>query len=329
MKEILLYMVDFYDYRSIITKELNNQGWSVHWFTDEIKPNIYQKVIFHFFRCLKEKNFDRYFSNTLKQCNNTCFDLILIIFGGNYMGKRNIQVLHSRYPNVKIVYYGWDSVSNFPRIAELLASADASYTFDRDDAAKYHSNFLPLFYENKMKGDLDVIYDVSTVMSFFIEKAQMLQDVLNALPKQVKKLIYLRVRDRLYYRKIKLLNPKQTAQFKQYFSFGKLSHDEVSKIFSESKVIIDIPLPNQKGLTMRTFEALSLRKKIITTNQDITNYDFYSPDNIFVIKTGREKISMDFFIKPFNETFSLSTKYSISEFIKALTSAANKKEETT
>lgn len=37
------------------------------------------------------------------------------------------------------------------------------------------------------------------------------------------------------------------------------------------------------GLTLRPMEALFFGRKLITTNKDIKNYDFYCPENIFIL----------------------------------------------
>jgi hypothetical protein len=48
-------------------------------------------------------------------------------------------------------------------------------------------------------------------------------------------------------------------------------------------------------LIFRVFEALGYKKKLITNNQDITSYDFYNENNIFVITNENYQIPLDFF----------------------------------
>ena len=48
------------------------------------------------------------------------------------------------------------------------------------------------------------------------------------------------------------------------------------QFYLEGNIILDIAHPHQKGLSFRPYEAMGLRKKLITTNKDITNYDFYN-----------------------------------------------------
>jgi hypothetical protein len=44
--------------------------------------------------------------------------------------------------------------------------------------------------------------------------------------------------------------------------------EEIADLFKSSKVVLDITHPNQKGLTSRTFEALSSGSKLITNNEN-------------------------------------------------------------
>ena len=71
---------------------------------------------------------------------------------------------------------------------------------------------------------------------------------------------------------------------------------QVTDYIGNSRVVLDLPHPMQTGLTMRTIEAIGSKKKLITTNVDIVNYDFYNPKNILLIE--RENINFDksFFI---------------------------------
>lgn len=63
-------------------------------------------------------------------------------------------------------------------------------------------------------------------------------------------------------------------------------------LLCDSKAVLDIVNENNWGLTYRPFEAMFLRKKLITNYIDIINYDFYDPSNIFVIgKDDLEQIA--------------------------------------
>ena len=75
--------------------------------------------------------------------------------------------------------------------------------------------------------------------------------------------------------------------------------DVVADKINRSKIIIEIQRKEQIGLSFRVFEALGQRKKLITTNTDIVNYDFYHPQNILVIDEAAINIPEDFVNSPY------------------------------
>ncbi|QXN23781.1 hypothetical protein KVP08_014425 [Shewanella putrefaciens] len=74
-------------------------------------------------------------------------------------------------------------------------------------------------------------------------------------------------------------------------SFKPMAFKQVINILGDSRIVIDIEHPKQNGLTMRTIEMLGMQKKLITTNKNVIEYDFYNPQNILVV--DREDLSID------------------------------------
>jgi 1,5-rhamnosyltransferase len=50
-----------------------------------------------------------------------------------------------------------------------------------------------------------------------------------------------------------------------------------------AKVIVEANLPGQSGITLRTLEAAFLNKKLLTNNLFVRQLDFYDPNNIFIL----------------------------------------------
>ena len=319
MKNLLLFMTDFYGYNDDIISEIKSQGYDVTWFLDKIKVTQLDRIYGKFNKKYIENKFDKYFEKCLEDVKEKNFDEILIIFGAAFIKERHINLLREKFPKVPIVYYAWDSVDNFPNIEVLLKLADYSYTFDPRDSEKYNTNFLPLFYVKKDSANSKNEYDVSTVMSFYVEKSGNLNMILNCLPEEISKNIYLRLRDKFYYYRLLLFKKKKIEKIKQYFKYDSLKREDVFEIFENSKAVLDCPLPKQRGLTMRTFEVLAMNHKLITTNENIKEYEFYSPDNIFVVNKETKEIPSDFFETEFNMQYSISDKYSLKNFVKTLT----------
>lgn len=319
-KNILLYMTDFYGYNNDIINEIKRQGWNVTWYQDKVKFNICERMLSKVYNGQKKKKFMNYFIKVLEKEKNQKFDLILIIFGATFMNGKHIDLLKTIFPQTPIVYYAWDSVENFPSIRSLFEHADVAYSFDKNDCQQYGVNFLPLFYvvKDDFKKNINYEWDVSTVMSFYNKKSASLLSVLDVLPDQISKNLFIRFRDKIYSLYMNIVNRSTYLKIKKYVRYDSLSREECIDLFRKSRAVIDCPLPNQNGLTMRTFEALALNRKLITTNKNIKKYDFYSPDNIYVVNK-KEKIPINFFNTSFNKEYEIKEVYGIENFVKTLT----------
>ena len=94
------------------------------------------------------------------------------------------------------------------------------------------------------------------------------------------------------------------------------------KHYLDSRAILDIAHPHQEGLSFRPYEAIGMKKKLITTNSDIKNYDFYNPSNIFVIEDiNNVNISDEFLYSPYQEPpQSIVEKYYIKNWVQNILS---------
>ena len=92
----------------------------------------------------------------------------------------------------------------------------------------------------------------------------------------------------------------------------KLSLNEINQLNIKSETLLDINREFQSGLSFRIFECLGYKKKLITTNQDVINYDFYNPNNIYILDKDNPIIDPNFFNKKYEEIPSeILSKYTI------------------
>jgi len=71
------------------------------------------------------------------------------------------------------------------------------------------------------------------------------------------------------------------------------------------------------------FNALFLEKKVITTNKDIVNYDFYSKNNIYIYIPGEEiDFSSSFFQTKFTKIDNFDC-YSLHSWLKKIIDSCN------
>jgi len=91
---------------------------------------------------------------------------------------------------------------------------------------------------------------------------------------------------------------------------------DVFNLITDSKILLDIQRPKQNGLSFRIMEAIALEKKIISTNKDLINYDFYNPNNIAIVDSNNIHIDDTFFKTPYQSTpKEIVQKYHISSWV--------------
>ena len=102
------------------------------------------------------------------------------------------------------------------------------------------------------------------------------------------------------------------------FNFKALNGAQMDEIVTNSKCVLDSAQANQNGLTIRVIEMLGAKKKIITTNEDVVNYDFYRPENVYVYNGGFDSNNV-FFKSPYQEIEDeIYKKYSLESWLKTL-----------
>jgi len=70
---------------------------------------------------------------------------------------------------------------------------------------------------------------------------------------------------------------------------------------------------------MRTLEILGAKRKLLTTNEDIKNYDFFHKNNIALFNRNEINIDMNFIQSEFYEVDDkIYEKYSINGWLKEI-----------
>ena len=99
-------------------------------------------------------------------------------------------------------------------------------------------------------------------------------------------------------------------------SFTPITIPETVDILNKTKCILDINPPYQVSLSTRAHEAIAARRKYITTNKHIVEYDYYNPKNILVIDLDNPVIPKDFIGTPFEPVSEeILYKYSVAGLV--------------
>lgn len=323
-KKILLFCPRFFNYETEIKKELENQGAIVDYFDERFGNSSINKIIIRLnisflLKILSKKYYKNIIDNQLKKD----YDYVFFINTETILPE-TLEIMKKIYKNSEFILYMWDSIKNKPRTNELLEYFDRIYSFDKKDTLINEKiKFLPLFYINlyfPQKVD-KFIYDISFVGTIHSDRFKILNLLKKeCIDKNIKYYFYLFFQNKKLILLKKLIDKNLKELTSEDISDKKLTHKEIENISNNSKTIIDIQSPNQSGLTMRTFEiALGLRKKLITTNENIREYDFYNPNNILVIDRKNIKIDYKFFQKKYIELDEkIYEKYSLKNWLKII-----------
>lgn len=322
-QKIILFSVMSFDLEQLILTALKKKGFAVTFLDERPSNRKWMKALIRLCPSCVKFYVNKYYEKILKSeiCDDADYAVVL---RAEVVPIWFLKKIKKRNPNLKMIYYGSDSFRNNPAAIDKLPFFDKKYTFDPEDAQQHHIEHLPLFYEDEYleaskKKYLERDYDVSFIGTVHSDRVRLVSKIAAILnPKKVYFYFY------HYGYWILLLQKwfgmveisKNDIKKVQYHS---LSKNEIRRIYQNSKIILDIHHPRQKGLTMRTFEALGAGAKIITTNAYIKNYDFYDPRNILILDRLNVTIPYGFFqvdAQPYNK--NILKKYTLSSWLKQL-----------
>ena len=119
-----------------------------------------------------------------------------------------------------------------------------------------------------------------------------------------------------FYRKI--MNKELRRAKYSEFHYVPLNGKEMNDIYEASRCVLDSAQAGQVGLTIRVLEALGAKKKLITTNEDVVNYDFYRPENIYLYE-GKIDLGNVFFKSEYKDVEQeVYDRYSLRSWLKEI-----------
>lgn len=282
-QKICIISFDHWNYDYHIVNCLNNLGHIAH----HIKIGDYQhqslkdKITNALSKTFAKKNLKKirrqeYIIQRLKELGQQ--DQILVI---------NPEIIELKY-HLKIkeftknyMAYLYDSMSRYSVDHLLKGVFDKIYSFDLEDIAKY--GFLPTSNYNYIDNTIETkeVYDIGFVGSYDDRFDELISLLKQLKPYNIKHRCIVVGKER-----------KLSKLIESYgdlidFQFQPLSQNEMLAFYEQCHCIIDLIRKNQTGLSFRFFEAMGLRKKIITNNKSVKAYNFYKPENIFVLEDSK------------------------------------------
>ena len=292
-KKVLLFSSQFFNYHILIKEEIEKKGAIVHWYDERNNPSSVEKIILRKAQFLLAHKIDRYYLDVAEKEKDFMPDYIFFV-NPDAVTKKSLNNLKSIFPECKFILYMWDSVKN-KGAEKIIECFDNKYSFDSDDCDKYKMKFRPLFYADTFERKFpqsSFKYDVSFIGTVHSDRAKILWDIKDYCEKNnLNYYFYLYVPGKLLLYLRLLFNKDLRKWDKKYIHTESVKKEAVAKVSASTRCVIDINHPKQSGLTMRTIEMIGLKQKLITTNENIKNYDFYCEENQIAI--NRKKIVLD------------------------------------
>lgn len=316
-KKILLIAPRFFEYEKAIAQQMVELGASVKFIPDRPFARPWQIALTKVIPLFFQPFVDIFYLRKIKPLKNEPFDIILII-NGQTISRKTLNILKSFFLDAKFILYLWDSVENRPNLVESFSSFDKVLTFDSTDAKNYHINFRPLFFTADLEHppQTDFRYDISFIGTMHSDRFQLATKVIKALPAHTNPYWYFYLQAKWVFYLYKLTKTSFKKATVSQFYFHPISKKALKEVFKASKIILDIEHPKQNGLTMRTFEAMAANKKLVTTNANITDYDFYKPENVCIIDRNAPYIPSKFWESEYTGLSSeVYSKYKLKNWL--------------
>lgn len=305
--------------KELLLEELKDEFEEVRYFygSDKLSKDrtVYDKILRelsrkgfykNYFKRLLNKEKLKYYNKILK--NYLDIDYVLMI-GGLYYSKEFIELVKRKNPKIKFIIFLWDKFSK-EEIVKIKEMYDEVYTFEKKDASDNGIKWRASFYITRVK-------NIKKEIEFYFlgeNRDKERYEYINSLYKFCKK-------NKLN-SKIGLYSSKKIRGLNEnIIIYNKIPYEENLENIKHSKVTFEKNIKNQNGLSLRSLECLGYDTKLITTNKDIKNYDFYNPNNILIVEKIEEidKIPIDFFIRPYEKiNEQILEKYSFRGFVKEI-----------
>lgn len=293
-RTILLQVVPYFGLDQVIIQALRRRGAVVDHLVDRPYQSAAMHAVAKFARESVANRTARLYRSQLAEWGRSHYDHILIV-NGQTMSDAMLAELKQRFPRACMTFYIWDSFENKPYAVRSLHRYDRALSFD-PDARSHGLRLRPLFYapEFDLAGDPPTDFDLSFIGTAHSDRPSILAAIDRELGPNARTFWYQYLKAPWVLNYQRLVNPAFHGLPRTAFRFEPMPRATVRDVFARSRGIVDIEHDRQRGLTIRTFETLGARKKLLTTNAGIRDTEFYRPENIAVIDRHRPHVDPEF-----------------------------------
>ncbi|WP_123981037.1 hypothetical protein [Chryseobacterium sp. G0201] len=320
-ERFLLVMPDYSDFPKLFLDNLEKEGFDTYLITDKLPKFKYKgsESIKNFFvkNILRNKDYKQNLINqhNLKKLNKCLseidgeLDYILVIRADNFPIP---FVKNLKKKTKKLIAYQWDGIEKFPEIKNYFNLFDTFFCFEKVES-EYNIKSITNFYFDHLPTSQKV-YDTEKPRLYFVglywksreEKINKFIDQVSDFPVELSIFIQ-------YFKEPERKNDKI-----KYIQ-NRITFEENLEFVKNSDILLDFVDPLHNGLSIRFFEGMYYKKKVITDNIMVKNYDFYHQDNIFVVENDNYKNIEQFLKASYHELpEDVVKKYGFSSWIKKI-----------
>lgn len=319
-KRVLFFYLSTFNYENEIRWAMEREGAIVDAFNERPTNNVLARILIRLNRNLIGKYINKYYEEIIEKTKNIKYDFIFFIKGES-ISPSIVQKLRSAHSEAKIVMYYWDSIANNLNAKSVIGCFDKVLSFDKNDSETMNLKFLPLFYIPQYaqiaKMNVEQKYDMMFAGTTHSERYEFVSGIADQIKKQGGTCFtWFYFPSKINFYKLKIDNPRFRSARIENFNFKPMSRERLLEYYAESRIQLDMQHPKQTGLTMRTIETMGSKKKLITTNPHVCEYDFYRPENILIVDRFNPIIPKEFIDAPWVDIpEDIYNKYSISSWL--------------
>lgn len=309
-KKVLFIGIGFYDYDRAIIDKLKDLGFNVSYFWSSISDVKYKILKKLYFYNLAENHLQNLRKKEIQQLpeNN---DIVFIIKGEN-LTQEDIDTIKLKNPNANFILYFWDDLVRIKNKDLLLYNFNNIWSFDPDDCVKYGFRFRPLFFRDDMIPQKKDIY-LSSIGWCHSSRLDVFRKVAGYLKERNKTYILKLYTGIFNYYYNRFITHKFSSSDRDLIVTKPVEFNQTIDIMSRSRFVLDLPHQSQKGLTIRTIEALRCGCHLLTTNKSVIDYPDISKHYYTLITNELNDINSLNDLA--TETSTISEKYSLKTFL--------------
>jgi hypothetical protein len=278
---LLIMPKEFYSFEKHLSAALASKGFSVEVANHEYPSGTIGKIMGTLQIPLIFPTTYNYFEKNF--LNNKKYDLVLIIKGRG-MSRRLIEKMSASA--AKIVGYNWDSFKYNKSPLKWYKYVTNYYTFDYSDADRFSIPCVELYSSLPPDTeDKEIDYDISAIGRNYSHRLAYIDKVFNIL-KPARTFIYIYEQNKFDFIINFLKNPRLIFKYRKYIHFTPLKYNDYITAIKRSEFTVDYAHSNQTGTTMRCYESISLKTKIISNNAYMKRSAYFNETNCITFQPG-------------------------------------------